>query len=260
MDNPISKTCRKCGKSKPLDDFYNETQAKDGKRSECKPCKAKQAKARYDANVDLEREKARQRYWNNPEPRKLSAKRYRAENKDYYREYNLEYRDKNRDRLLENEKKWRQENTERHRENSRRWAMENPDKVREIYRRWSANNADKESERLSLRRALERSASADRGISVSSLRDLHGDQCAYCTAVMIFDRSHESRYNPLKATIDHVVPLARSGDHTWENVALACLRCNTSKGDKLINEWRGYAGHRENRTPPVHSASEGVDA
>jgi CRISPR/Cas system Type II protein with McrA/HNH and RuvC-like nuclease domain len=31
-------------------------------------------------------------------------------------------------------------------------------------------------------------------------------------------------------TIDHVVPLMLGGSHTWENIRLACFKCNTEKG------------------------------
>lgn len=34
-------------------------------------------------------------------------------------------------------------------------------------------------------------------------------------------------------TIDHVVPLAKVGTHTWDNVRLACHRCNALKGDSM---------------------------
>lgn len=33
------------------------------------------------------------------------------------------------------------------------------------------------------------------------------------------------------ATIEHIVPLARGGTHTWDNVAPAHYRCNMDKGD-----------------------------
>lgn len=32
------------------------------------------------------------------------------------------------------------------------------------------------------------------------------------------------------ATIDHHVPLAQGGKHTWDNVVPAHLKCNTAKG------------------------------
>ena len=37
-------------------------------------------------------------------------------------------------------------------------------------------------------------------------------------------------------TIDHVVPRSHGGKTTWENVLLACVRCNTRKGSKLAAE------------------------
>jgi 5-methylcytosine-specific restriction endonuclease McrA len=33
--------------------------------------------------------------------------------------------------------------------------------------------------------------------------------------------------------VDHVVPLARGGTHTRDNLATACPSCNISKGTKL---------------------------
>lgn len=37
-------------------------------------------------------------------------------------------------------------------------------------------------------------------------------------------------------TIDHVIPRSRGGRTTWENVVLACVRCNTRKGNHLPGE------------------------
>jgi len=37
-----------------------------------------------------------------------------------------------------------------------------------------------------------------------------------------------------KLTQDHVIPLAKGGPHTKENVVGACLHCNTSKQDKIL--------------------------
>lgn len=35
-------------------------------------------------------------------------------------------------------------------------------------------------------------------------------------------------------TIDHVIPVSKNGTHTWDNVQLACRRCNYIKGDDHI--------------------------
>ena len=33
-------------------------------------------------------------------------------------------------------------------------------------------------------------------------------------------------------TVDHVIPRAKGGSHTWENVVAACRRCNHTKRDR----------------------------
>lgn len=40
-----------------------------------------------------------------------------------------------------------------------------------------------------------------------------------------------------KVTIDHVIPLSRGGKHRRDNLVAACQSCNSSKSDKLPNEW-----------------------
>jgi 5-methylcytosine-specific restriction endonuclease McrA len=50
--------------------------------------------------------------------------------------------------------------------------------------------------------------------------------CQYCGRK--FERS--------ELTLDHVVPRSRGGTSTWNNIVLACIRCNLRKGDRLLNE------------------------
>jgi 5-methylcytosine-specific restriction endonuclease McrA len=45
--------------------------------------------------------------------------------------------------------------------------------------------------------------------------------CQYCGATS-------------RLTIDHVLPRSKGGDDTWENLVVACSKCNTLKGDKLL--------------------------
>lgn len=37
-------------------------------------------------------------------------------------------------------------------------------------------------------------------------------------------------------SIDHVVPQSKGGKDTWENLVLACLKCNVRKGDRTPGE------------------------
>ncbi len=56
-------------------------------------------------------------------------------------------------------------------------------------------------------------------------------------------------------TFDHVVPRSRGGRTTWDNVVTACVACNRSKGDRLVNEARMHP-MAEPRTPSVRHLQE----
>jgi 5-methylcytosine-specific restriction endonuclease McrA len=59
--------------------------------------------------------------------------------------------------------------------------------------------------------------------------DQYGRRCAYC------GRKVE------KLTIDHVIPLAKGGKHSANNVVPACVSCNCKKNAKTSEEWVGMA-------------------
>ena len=40
--------------------------------------------------------------------------------------------------------------------------------------------------------------------------------------------------------LDHIYPWALGGQHTPENLTVACSSCNWSKGSKTLSEWRGF--------------------
>ncbi len=62
-------------------------------------------------------------------------------------------------------------------------------------------------------------------ISLSRRNLMHRDNymCQYCGK-----RS--------ELTIDHVLPRSRGGKDTWDNVVVACLRCNVTKGNRTPKE------------------------
>lgn len=43
-------------------------------------------------------------------------------------------------------------------------------------------------------------------------------------------------------TRDHVIPLVKGGTHTWDNVRLACHKCNSIKNAKLLEEYSAEQG------------------
>lgn len=69
------KTCRQCGETKPLDDFYTMAGMRDGHRNECKACSLAAKARRHRDNPEPARERARR--WRNANPSKYAALRAR---------------------------------------------------------------------------------------------------------------------------------------------------------------------------------------
>ena len=74
-----SKTCRICGELKPLAEFHRAAGMRDGHRSECKPCFRAISAARYRANPEPVKERARRWQQENPERHRANQQRYRAD-------------------------------------------------------------------------------------------------------------------------------------------------------------------------------------
>ncbi|MBI1320988.1 MAG: HNH endonuclease [Candidatus Hydrogenedens sp.] len=55
-------------------------------------------------------------------------------------------------------------------------------------------------------------------------RDRH--VCQYC----------KRKFSKADLTIDHVMPRSRGGRDTWENLVLACVKCNIRKGSRTPDE------------------------
>lgn len=55
---------------------------------------------------------------------------------------------------------------------------------------------------------------------------------------ILFRDSYTCQYCSSKEnlTIDHVLPISRGGEWTWENLVAACSRCNFRKGQKTLEE------------------------
>jgi 5-methylcytosine-specific restriction endonuclease McrA len=51
--------------------------------------------------------------------------------------------------------------------------------------------------------------------------------------------NHKCQYcgrSDLTLTVDHVVPVSRGGEDTWENLVCACVHCNNKKGFRTPDE------------------------
>lgn len=99
----------------------------------------------------------------------------------------------------------------------------NPERYRESLRRASHK-----------RRAL-KAATAIVDVSPVVIHRRDGWKCGLCGKAVL----KRARWpHPLSATLDHIVPLARGGSHTEDNLQCAHLRCNQSKGARVCGQLR----------------------
>ena len=54
--------------------------------------------------------------------------------------------------------------------------------------------------------------------------------CQLCGKQIDFDWDSNSDYYP---SIDHIKSIAKGGLHNWDNVQLACRKCNSIKSDSF---------------------------
>jgi hypothetical protein len=62
-----------------------------------------------------------------------------------------------------------------------------------------------------------------------------GGRCQLCGRKV---RRWEGKWRKDLATLDHIVPLSRDGEHTKQNIQLACAQCNSWKGAKRQGQLR----------------------
>jgi len=79
------KTCTKCDEAKELSEFYKNSRAKDGRRTDCKRCVLEARRRRYEEDGEILRERVRsyrERY-----PDRIAAYRQSPERKEHVRQY-----------------------------------------------------------------------------------------------------------------------------------------------------------------------------
>lgn len=136
-------------------------------------------------------------------------------------------------------------NSEAIREYMRNHRMKNIDAIREADKQRYERDRDKRIEASAAayhkRRATIRTTAVEDGVTIKALRLRDGDNCCYCQQPMIFkSRPRAEGIHPLRATLEHLQPISRGGEHTMANTALACHACNTSKNAKTVQEWEAW--------------------
>ena len=150
---------------------------------------------------------------------------------------------------IENVKDWYQENIEERRIKQTKRRRENVEVERqrdnERYERDREKRIALATEHSHRRKARKLNTVVEKGISVLSLKKKHGTKCYYCQKEMDFSKGVGRKFNNDMATIEHLTPLSRGGEHTFENTVLACRFCNISRGAKSQADFEEYRKNTE---------------
>lgn len=100
-------------------------------------------------------------------------------------------------------------------------------------KRKAANTISKDKRLRKISDAL-----VDKGIDLKDLFKRAGGVCAICGKICRWDDSSVRDDGTFVAfgdypSIDHIIPLSKGGNHSWNNVQLACRSCNSKKGNRV---------------------------
>ena len=208
----------------------------------------------YQHNRDAIRAKSRTRYKDDPEykekallnarrygrenPKKVKAyraanrkcrgaqtKAWRKDNREKVRSYAKQYRQDNKESTKQYQRDYHKANCEVLKAKRQQYNAENSDKIADSQRRYRKENALKVYSKNAKRRALLRGAKVEQvDYDTIYLRDK--GVCGICGSVICRG----------EMTLDHIIPLSRGGEHSAVNAQVAHLSCNSSKGNKLMQE------------------------
>lgn len=130
-------------------------------------------------------------------------------------------------------KNWWKNNPEKALEYSRKSYAAKGESLRANASRWKRANPDKVNVINQNRRAARASATGTLTHAMTDARmKEQKSRCAWCGTKITRRSAH----------IDHVVPLARGGEHSSRNFVMACAPCNLKKGAKDPLVWARETG------------------
>ena len=148
-------------------------------------------------------------------------------NKDYYREYNKNYREKNREKINEYTRRYHKENKDKARE----YRQKNKERIKKYRRKYLQENLEiyrtYNQERRARKRTLISTFTASQW---NECLEYFNQSCAYCGDTNRLEQ-------------EHVIPVTKGGHYTLDNIIPACKSCNSSKHNKLLEEW--YFAHEK---------------
>jgi len=154
---------------------------------------------------------------------KQRSKAYRKTHKDERQINGHVYYEANKDHINEAAKEYVRLHRDQINDYKRQWAKDNPLKIRIVQAQKRARRKEAPGSGFSKQDFLD-------------LWKLQNGHCYYCNRFMLLEAKNS---DPLKVTIDHVIPLCKGGHHSRSNIVLACWECNIRKNQLLPSVFSG---------------------
>ena len=125
-------------------------------------------------------------------------------------------------------KDWGQAYPEKVSARTKLWRIKNYKRYLAYNKQWAKDHPETERKKRQRREALLRGASIIENIDIAVVASRDKWVCQICHKRV----SQSLKFpHPLSPSLDHVIPITEGGNHTYQNVALAHLRCNGIKGN-----------------------------
>lgn len=145
----------------------------------------------------------------NPEKKIAADSEYRAKNKEHIKKTQRQYQQKNKELLAIKSQLWAEKNRDKTRATKKAWDIKNPDSRRQKLLRYRARKANNQIF----------------FITKKEMKKLYSSKCFFCQ-------------NTEGIEADHIIPTARGGRHSIGNLMPLCRKCNASKSNKFIMEFK----------------------
>lgn len=167
------------------------------------------------------------RYAANREKIKKQVADYRAANQDKVKASQSKYLAANKEAIAKKHKAYAAKNSEKKKQAAAEWRRLNPERAKAAVDAWYAKNPDAMKIKKHTRRARLLAGGKLSSDIVLKLLKLQRGMCAACHCKLSKSGQH----------IDHIMPIAKGGANTDDNVQLLCPPCNLAKNAKHPIDW-----------------------